>query len=100
MITFKELLKTSKSNDIAIHTPTEDQAKILLSELDKSGYVWADGDKLTDKTRYETFEEDTCYGFNGMGDMPKEILYSSLWWNQALNITIVEFTDINFKENT
>ena len=100
MTTKTELLERAKTENIAIHTPTEEQAKILLSELDKSGYVWADGDKLTDKTRYETFEEDTCYGFNGMSGMPKEILYSSLWWNQALNITIVEFTDINFKENT
>lgn len=99
MITFKYLLERAKTENIAIHTPTEDQAKILLSELDKSGYVWADGDKLTDKTRYKTFEEDTCYGFNGMSGMPKEIICSLLWWNQTLNITIVEFTDINFKEN-
>ena len=37
MITFTDLLEKAKTNKIAIHTTTEEQAKVLLSELDKRG---------------------------------------------------------------
>ena len=37
--------------------PTEDQAAVLLNELDKKGYKWASGIKLTDATIYEKYRE-------------------------------------------
>jgi len=45
-----------------IHCPTEEQAVEVLSILDKQGCKWwASGDSLTEKTRWDWYEEDTCY---------------------------------------
>ena len=95
MITFTELLERAKSEKIAIHTPTEEQAQLLLSELDKRGYLWRGGNKLTDATYYEN--ENTCYDF-GMSNYSDKVTYESLDWYQENNYTIVDFSDIDFKE--
>ena len=94
MITFKDLLKRANTEKIAIHTPTEEQAITLLSELDKKGYVWASGRKLTTETFYEDDEEDTCYDFG----LNKKVMYSPLEFYQNEGYTIIEFSDIDFKE--
>ena len=91
-ITFNELLKRAKSNDIAIHTPTKEQAKILLSELDKKGYKWASGNKLTTTTYYGYDEENTCYSL----ELDNRICYGSFAWYQKYGYTIIEFEDIDF----
>ena len=99
MITFEKLLERANSGEeIAVHTATEDQAAVLLNELDKRGYKWASGIKLTDATIYEKYREKTCYEFNGYSDSPKAIMYGPLNGYQYDGCTIIEFSDINFKE--
>jgi len=94
MITFTELLERAKSEKIVVHTLTEEQAITLLSELDKKRYKWFGGEKLTTKTFYENYEEKTCYSFYSRHN----IAYGLLDWCQENDYTIVEFQDINFKE--
>ena len=94
MITFTKLLEKAKTKEIVIHTPTENQAKALLKALDKRGYTWLSGMKLTDITRYESYEENTCYEFN----LYKKVLYCSLKYYQNYSYTTIEFTDIDFEE--
>ena len=93
MITFTELLERAKTEKIAIHTPTEEQAKELLKALDKRGYKWI-GDKLTAITRYEVYKEDTCYSL----ELDNTIYYSPFTWYQSESYTIIEFKDIDFAE--
>ena len=101
MITFTELLKRAKSEQIAIHTPTEEQAKALLNELNKKGYKWASGNKLTTMTYYEDEKENTCYvfGIDACGDLlNKKVVFNSLDDAKKYDYAIIEFTDIDFKE--
>ena len=95
MITFTELLKRAKKEQIAIHTANEEQAKTLLKALDKKGYEWAKGVKLTSVSCYEVFREDTCYNFG----LDKQVWYDSFRFCQEEKYTIIEFKDIDFKEN-
>ena len=102
MITFTELLERAKTEEIAIHTPTEKQAKALLKALDEKGYEWFSGNKLTTITRYENHKENTCYDFSIGIDgklVFKKVMYSSLSFYQEEGYTIIEFSDINFKES-
>lgn len=92
-ITFKELLEKAKTERIAIHTPTERQAKALLKALDKKGYRWIEGEKLTTETQYEVEEENTCYNF----ELNKKIMYSPLSFYQDEGYTIIKFEDIEWK---
>ena len=95
MITFTELLERAKSERIAVHTPTEDQAKTILTELDKKGYTWSTGTKLTTETYYEYCKENICYDF----DLNKKVYYCLLKFYQKYGYTIIEFSDIDFKES-
>ena len=96
MITFNELLERSKSEKIVVHTPTEEQAKALLTELDKKEYTWSSGYKLTTRTNYEVYKkEDTCYNL----ELDKKVMYSPLSFYQSESYTIIEFSEIEFKEN-
>ena len=100
MITFTELLKRAETEKIAIHTPTEAQAKKLLKELNKRGYEWRTGTKLTDISRYGDEKENTCYSFYYCYGrlLDKKVLYGSLDFYQEEGYTIIEFSEINFKE--
>ena len=102
MITFTELLEKAKSEKIAVHTSNKEQAKKLLSELNKRGYEWLSGDKLTDVAYYEDFRENTCYVFSRDWDenvLDKQVKYGSLAFHQKHGYTIIEFSEIDFKEN-
>ena len=103
MITFNELLERAKTEKIEVHTPTEEQAKALLTELDKKGYKWIGGDKLTTRTNYdEVYKEDTCYvfGIDAYGRLlNKKVMYGSLKFYQETGYTVIEFSEIDFKEN-
>ena len=94
MITFNKLLERAKSEKIVVHTPTEKQAITLLTELDKRGYKWESGMKLTSAICYEVEKENTCYHFG----LDKEVCFSPLEFYQKCECTIIEFTDIDFKE--
>lgn len=96
-LSFSELLERSKSERIAIHTATEDQAVTLLKALDKRGYKWSGGDKLTAITRYKRYKEDTCYNFSVDNDgilLNKKVMYSPLDYYQDEGYTIIEFENI------
>ena len=80
MITFEKLLERAESESIAIHTATEDQAITLLKELEKRGYLWRGGGKLTTQTEYEDYKENTCYSL----ELDNTICYSPLDWYQDL----------------
>ena len=100
MITFAELLKRAKSEKLAVHTPTEEQAVTLFKALDEKGYTWNSGAKLT-IPRYESFREKTCYVFSRDccgSKLNKEITYGSLKVHQEHDYTIIEFSDIDFAE--
>ena len=100
MITFTELLERSKREKIVVHTPMKAQAITLLKALDAAGYEWCDGEKLTAQTNYDDYKENTCYDFSPdyYGDIHKGVFYNSLEFQQEMGYTIVEFQDINFKE--
>ena len=101
MITFNELLERAKSQNIAIHTTTETQATTLLEALDKKGYKWNSGTKLTDYSNFEVYEENTCYNFSVDYHgklLDKKIMYSPLDWYQDEGYTIIEFSEIDFEE--
>jgi cytolysin (calcineurin-like family phosphatase) len=99
MITLTELLERAETEEIAIHTPTEEQAKTLLKALDEKGYTWFVGQKLTDITCYEVFGQDTCYVFGcyNLG-LSKKVMYRSLDFYRDEGYTIIECGDIDFKE--
>ncbi len=93
-LSFSELLERAKTEGLVVHTPTEKQAITLLKALDKRGYEWLGGDKLTTETHYENEKENTCYAF----EPNNQICYSPLSFYQEYDYTIIEFIDIDFKE--
>ena len=101
MVTFKELLERAKTEKIVVHTATEDQAIALLEALDKRNYKWFfSGEKLTTKTHYKRYKEDTCYDFSADIDgskLDKEVCFSPLDWYQDEGYTIIEFENILLK---
>ena len=94
MITFTELLERSKREKIVVHTPMKAQAITLLKALDKRGFTWLSGEKLTTKTLYEIYGKDTCYNLGS----DKKVTYGSLGFNQEHGYTFIEFKDIDFGE--
>jgi len=99
-LSFSELLKRAKTEKIAIHTPTEDQAITLLKMLNKNGYEWFGGEEITE-THYEDDKENTCYVFGIDVDgnvLDKKIMYSPLDWFQSFGYKIIEFSEIDFEE--
>lgn len=98
MIRFKDLIKRAKSEDIVVHTATEEQATTLLAELNKKGYRWLGGRKLTTETLYEYYKENTCYCF-GIDTLllSKKVMYGPSSFYEE-HYTTIEFSDIDFKE--
>ena len=99
MITLNELLERSKTEKIAIHTRIEKQAKALLKALDKRGYEWTLGVKLTTQTNYDLEKENTCYDFRDRYGklLDKVIMYGPLNSYKGDGYTIIEFEDIDWK---
>ena len=95
MITFKKLLERAKSEDIAVHTPTEGQAKTLLKALDENKYLWSGGRDLTITSNYSLYKKDTYYVFGG--DNCKEVTFGSLLYCSKI-FRPIEFSEIEFKE--
>ena len=94
MITFEKLLERAKSEKIAICTTTKKQVLKLLLELDKSEFVWKRRSKVTvricGRAIYKFF---LTFGFD------KKVMFNSLKFCQDEGYTIIEFSDIDFKEN-
>ena len=96
MITLKKLLERAKTEKIAIHTPTKEQAITLMKALDKKSYRWNSGKKPKNEAYYENYEKRTCYDI----EKNNEVCYGSLEWYEENDYTIIEFKDIDFKVET
>jgi len=99
MIKFEKLLEKSKTENIAVHPANQSQALILLSELDKKGYVWKADTKLTAASCYFFFGADTHYFF-GITNYPNcnRVKFGSLCDAKDEGCAIIEFGNIDFKE--
>lgn len=90
MITFKELLELAKNDGIVVHTPTEEQANLLLKKLDKMGYKWGSRDKLTAKNYWNEYKESMCYNLVQDG-----INFSGLNYFIENSYTVIKFDEIS-----
>lgn len=102
MITFNELLQRAKSQNIAVHTSTKEQAKKFVNEISKKVYKQGDCAKTTMESHYDIFGADTCYLFGttcvSTVNYPC-FMVASQWDASYEGYAIVEFTDIDFEEN-
>jgi hypothetical protein len=100
MITINELLERTKTEKIAIHTITEEQAITLLSELDKKECIWFGTARLITGTFYGEYKENTCYSLHEHYKIPsiKKVMYGPLNYYQERGYTIIECGDIDFQE--
>jgi spore coat polysaccharide biosynthesis protein SpsF (cytidylyltransferase family) len=99
MITFEKLLKRKNSEEIVVHTATEEEAKKLLNELDKRGHIWFNGEKVITKTHYEVFKEDTCYDFGVSVQLcGNGVMFGSISGAQKGGCKIIEFSEIDFED--
>ena len=89
-----ELIKQDK---IAIHTPTKENANALLNALDKRGYIWGFGQKLTAITFYDSYKENTCYATSIWLNGKTYIEYEDLSFYEKEGREIVEFDDIDLE---
>ena len=60
-LSLSELLERAKTEKLAIHTPTEAQAKTLLKAFDKMGKRWRDGSSYLEIDYFGKEKENTCY---------------------------------------
>ena len=101
MITFNELLQRAKSQNIAVHTSTKEQAKKFVNEISKKVYRRSDCVKTTMESHYDIFGADTCYLFGttcvSTVNYPC-FMVASQWDARYEGYAIVEFTNIDFKE--
>lgn len=78
-----------------VHTPTEEEAKELLTILHENGYSWGLGTSLTERPYWSNFAENTCYRIT------KYIGYCSREWYESKGhpiITLAEFKERYFEE--
>lgn len=82
-------LKWNKvDKNTAIHCKNETEAKLLLELNSKRG-----GEEFnanTQSTYYETYGENTCYGFS----KDKRWSYCDIEWHKSENFNILEFSDL------
>lgn len=102
MITFNELLKLAKIENIAVHTSTKEQAKKFVNEISKKVYEQSGCVKTTMESHYDIFGEDTCYLFGttcvSTVNYPC-FMVASQWDARYEGYAIVEFKDVNFEED-
>lgn len=84
MITLNEIINNPKA---MIHTPKEEQAKILCAELNKRGRKWCNG-KSYANTEWHDCGSDTCY-------RPSLDVYCDLQWCKHDGYSIYEFDDVS-----
>ena len=101
MITFNELLKIAKTEQVAVHTSTKDQAKKFVNEISKIVYKESGCVKTTMESHYDIFGADTCYLFGttcvSTVNYPC-FMVASQWDARYEGYVIIEFSDIDFKE--
>lgn len=88
--TLSELIK---QKDIAIHTPIRKQALELLKVLDKKGYDWVAGQRLTKINYWDEDKEETCYYIRKCDTISR----SSVGFYKSNSCQVVEFTDIDLE---
>ncbi len=85
-----------RSKQWIIHCDTIDKAKMLAIELDKLGYTWLCGDKLSSDLQYDVYDDETCYSleFGTITYSPK-VFYETD--GDYCHIPITKFEDLYFE---
>ena len=78
-------------DNFCMHCNTEEKAKTFLKFLHKCGKNWNSGNSYLVKTRWERYEENTCYEFN-------DGTYCGLDWYSQEEYTILEFDDFDWSD--
>ena len=79
-------------NSTVMFCPTEESARIFISFLGELGMKWGDGTEMNgSRTRYDEYEETTCYRFNAGR-------YGSLEHYKENAYVILDFDDFDWGE--
>ncbi len=84
-----ELFK-DKSNKIAVHCKTEEEAKDFCKQMHEHGIKWWTGESCLDDNWWEEYRENTCY--EGVG------MFGGYEYYESVNHTILEYEDYFTKE--
>ena len=64
-----------KSNDIAVHCNTAEEAQDFCDQMDKHGLKWDNGESYVNNTSYNIYKCDSCYTNKGMVCSKEGIIY-------------------------
>ncbi len=84
-----ELFK-DKSNKIAVHCKTEEEAKDFCRQMHEHGMEWLSGNSYLEYTNFDVYKEETCYGGRGK--------YYNRKWYENRKYKILEYADYFTKE--
>lgn len=87
-----------KTEKIAVHCKTEDEAKDFCQKMHEQGMKLADMNSFLKRTKYHTFQKNTCYSCDGYYcyyDYYKENEYTILEWSDYMR---KEFTKADLKD--
>jgi hypothetical protein len=85
----KKIKQEFFTDKIAVNCKTKKQAKKFLKKLDKMGYRWTDGTRLTDLNLWNTYKEKTIFDYS---EKYGGIMYGSVDYNE--NYKIVSYKNI------
>lgn len=87
-------------NNTVVHTPTEEDAKVLLAILHENGYTYCDGESLLDNDwlidLYDKNNELECLGIEPYTKITKHIEHCNIGWFRKQGYTILTLAE--FKE--
>lgn len=88
-----------KTENIAVHCKTEEEAKDFCKKMHEQGMKWnGDGNSFLEETKYRTFQEKTCYSGTGCFcpyDYYKKNKYTILEWSDYMQ---KEFTKADLED--
>ena len=87
-----------KTEKIAVHCKTEEEAKDFCLNMHEHGMKWNDGDSYIEEQYYDVYQEKMCYYADGEYsdlDFAKENGYIVLEWS---DYTQKEFTKADLKD--
>ncbi len=87
-----------KTEKIAVHCKTYEEAKDFCQKMHEHGLKWNTGDSFLGKTKYRSFKKETCYSGTGCYcpyDYYKEEGYVILEWSDYMK---KEFTKSDLKD--
>ena len=87
-----------KTEKIAVHCKTEEEAKDFCKKMHEQGMKWCGGDAYLEHTNYSNYKEKTCYTANGCycdHDFYAKKGYTILEWSDYMQ---KEFTKADLKD--